>query len=164
MFKHLGVKCNSAKGRQIEREWVKGISLFSTSCLMETFYFSLSSSIYAISRPSLRWIVTWYLEWFHFHHHFHHHQRRQKWALLCKLFTLLHAHPDSAQKNHFCMHWHTFIFHVHATANELTKLNSLLNLLDRYQCKCDNAIRHCLSRSLSLSLCQREYKVITALI
>lgn len=65
--------------------------------------------------------------------------------------SLLHA------LTHLC-------FCVHATANELTKLNSLLNLLNRYQCKCDTAIRRCLSRSLCLSLCQREYKVITALI
>lgn len=58
-----------------------------------------------------------------------------------------------------CMH-----FHVHATADKLTKLNSLLNLLNRYQCKCDIVIRRCLSCSLCLSLSQREYKVITALI
>lgn len=142
--------------RQTDRKRVeKRISSLSTSCLMEAFNFARTF------KPSagplfLRCIM----------------RRRTFIFIIREGKNLVYC----ANCFHYCTHTRFSTeksllyarvhlrFHVHATANELTKLNSLLNLLNRYQCKCDIAIRHCLSRSLSLSLCQREYKVITALI
>lgn len=156
MIKHLGVKCNAAAGRQIEKEWEKKDRL--ALHFMPNGSILFCSHIYAISRASLSQVHYAQEDLISFSS-----SEKAKMRYIVQTVSVIEHTRFSTEKSllYACTHLR---FHVHATADELTKLNSLLNLLNRYQCKCDIVIRRCLSLSLCRSLCQREYKVITALI